>query len=160
MKYPPITYSLLKKKKACKKQLDLFEKHIGRIEPMPLTKKTIEKFRQLFDLDWAAENLLDSEDLHEYKKARTTAYAEFEKAWSDASAEYNKVIAPVRTEYNKTLALSGDEYVIAAAHDKFNKATDPTAHANVKYLKATASANVKYYKATATEFVRIYKRGL
>ena len=80
MKYPPITYSLLKEKEACKEQLDLFEQHIGLNKPIPLTKKTIQKFSPLFDISWAADHLLDAVDRNEYKKAKATAWTEYKKA--------------------------------------------------------------------------------
>ena len=101
MKYPPITHALLKKKKACQKQLDLFEKHIGLNKPIPLTKKTIDKFTHIFDIDWAARNLLDSDDFAEFDKVTAPASAEYDKAFDAAWAEYEKVRLAAWAEYDK-----------------------------------------------------------
>jgi hypothetical protein len=137
MKYPPITYNLLKEKKACKEQLDLFEQRIGLNKPIPLTKKTIQKFSQLFDLDWAANNLLDLDDQNEYKKAMAPAYAEYLKADETAYSKYQKA---------KDILLA-----------EYNKAKDPV---QAEFKKAIATAFAEYDKAKATVFVRLYKQGL
>jgi hypothetical protein len=101
MKYPPITYSLLKEKKACTSQLDLFEQRIGLYEPIQLTDETIPKFSQIFDIDWSAYNLLDSND------------------W----LEFNKSTDPALTEFNKEKLMALDEYrkTLNKAHDKLCK---------------------------------------
>ena len=137
MKYPPITYNLLIEKNACKAQLDLFELHIGLNKPIPLTKKTIQKFSPLFDISWAANNLLDYDDRMEYRKAMAPAWTEYYKATDTAYAEYDKVKDTAWTEYHKAIKP-----------------------ALAEYDKGIATAWAEYYKACTPEFVRIYKRGL
>ena len=148
MKYPPITYNLLKEKNACQDQLDLFKQHIGLIEPIPLTTETIQKFSQDFDIDWAADHLLDAVDRKEYHKAKDTAWAELEKATKPALAEYDKAIAPALAEYDKA---------IAPALAELEKAIAPV---RAEYEKARTTAWAEYNKAKATEFVRLYKQDL
>jgi len=143
MKYPPITYSLLKEKNACQDQLDLFEKYIGLNEPIPLTDETIQKFSTLFDIRWAAKNLLDAVDRNEYFKTIAPAYAEYDKVKDTAYAEYFKARATAKAEYEKGIAWA--EYQKARA----------TAFA--EYDKGIATAWAEYNKATAPEFVRLYK---
>jgi hypothetical protein len=69
MKYPPITYALLKDNNACAEELKIFKKHFGTKKPIPLTKKTINKFAYIFTVTWAASYLLDAEDYDQYCSA-------------------------------------------------------------------------------------------
>jgi hypothetical protein len=103
--YPPITYSLLVEKKACKPQLDLFKKHFGKTKAIPLTKKVVTQFGSVFDINWASENLLTQEDLAEYNKAHAPILAEYNKANAPILAEYEKAHALIWAEYKKAHAL-------------------------------------------------------
>ena len=105
MKYPPITAELLKSKNACQGQLDLFQTHFGD-KPAPLTKEVFIEFNNLFDIDWAAEHLLDSSDFAEYQKATDTALAEYYKVRDTAYVEYEKIRDPALAEYKKAAALA------------------------------------------------------
>ena len=104
MKYPQITYDLLKSKNACDSQLELFGTHIGLTNSIELTQESALKYCNIFDIDWAAKNLLALDDLVEYNKVRDQALAECEKVRAPAWAEYNKVRAPAWAEYNKVRA--------------------------------------------------------
>ena len=132
--YQPITYNLLKENKACKKQLDLFELHIGLNKPIPLTDETIQKFSQVFDIDWAVQKLCIVQDVIEYDKA-------VESHWQD----YFKTLNPFTAKCQKALA-DHNTVDLAIAQSEYNK------------VKETSLPIL--YKALATEFVRIYKRGL
>ncbi len=88
MKYPPITLELLKSKKACQPQLDLFQTQFGE-GSVPLTEEVFTKFASVFDINWAANNLMNSEDYSEYKKVRDSAWAEYLSAYD----EYEKICA-------------------------------------------------------------------
>ncbi len=116
MKYPPITLEFLKSKDACTSQLDLFQTHFGE-GPVPLTEEVFIKFASEFDISWAANNLLNSEDFvecnkvcasasAEYKKVLASAYAEYTKVCDSAYDEYKKVRASARAEYQKVCALT------------------------------------------------------
>ena len=146
--YQPITYSLLKSKNACKRQLDLFEKHFGLEKAIPLTKKVVTQFGSQFDINWAAQYLLTSEDYKEFNKVKAPALKEYNKVNAQALKEYNKVKAPAWEEYNKVIAPALEEYnkVNAQAWEEFNKVNAPA-------LK-------EYNKVTAPAFVEIYKKGM
>jgi hypothetical protein len=126
MKYPPITYALLKEKKACEEELALFRHHIGLNEPIPLNDETIQKFADLFDIEWSARNLLDLEDYLEYKKISIPAYQDFENmracAWVKCDCNSKSLIGNTWGEYTKILH----------------------------------QVQSKYFKIVATEFVRLY----
>ena len=132
MKYPPITLELLKSKKACQGQLDLFQTHFGDT-PVPLTEEVFTKFSSEFDIGWAASNLLDSTDFSEYDKVRDKALTEYDKATNTAKAEYYKVSGTALTEYEKVLAL-----------------------ARTEYYKATEAAYAEYDKVIALAFLTLY----
>lgn len=137
MKYLPITYSLLKKKKACEDHLKLFEYHIGRIEPIPLNDETIEKYYFVFSMFWAASHLLDSKDLAEFRIVREIALK-----------EYEDTLTSVRLRYNDKQELTLFEKAL------YRKLADD------EYSEAHRIAINQYNKALATEFVRLYKLGL
>jgi uncharacterized membrane protein YqiK len=132
MKYQPITYSLLVEKKACQSELNLVAKHFGKTKAIPLTKAA-----SVFDIDWAAKNLLTKEDLAEYKKVVVLAFAEYDKVNTLAWAEYKKVTAQALAEYKKVNTLAWAEY-----------------------QKVNAPAWAEYQKVRAQEFVRLYKKGM
>ena len=99
--YPKITYSLLVEKNACKPQLDLFEKHFGKVKAIPLTKSIVSKFGSVFNIDWAASNLLTPKDFKEYNKVKAPALEEYKKVKAQAWEEYNKVKAQAFVEIYK-----------------------------------------------------------
>jgi len=132
MKYPPITAELLKSKKACYGQVELFKDYFWN-SPAPLTEEVFTKFASQFDIDWAAMHLLDSTDLAEYRKVTAPALTEFLKVRDTAWAEYDKV---------KTLAWT--EYL---------RISDP---AWVEYEKVKAPAWAEYDKVTALAFLKLY----
>ncbi len=109
MKYPPITLELLKSKKACQPQLDLFQTHFGE-GPVPLTEEVFTKFASVFAINWAANNLMNSEDYSEYNKVRDSAWAEYTKVDTSAYAEYTKVCDFAYAEYVKVCNSALSEY--------------------------------------------------
>jgi hypothetical protein len=70
--YQPITYSLLKLYGACPEQLALFKKHFGVKNSVPLTKAVARKFGAVFDVNWLATQILNFNDVMEYRKAIRT----------------------------------------------------------------------------------------
>lgn len=148
MKYPPITYALLQEKDACKDHLDLFEQHIGRNEPIPLTDDTIQKFGDVFDVSWAAEWLLDSHDFSEFYYETAPAYNDYNNKCILAWNECKKVRNLGLGEFSKFGGITLAEY------DKLRQA------AEIKYEKTRRANWSEFEKAKAIVFVRIYKRGL
>lgn len=112
--YQPITYSLLKSRYACRAQLTLFKRHFGKVEPIPLTNEVAIKFGSVFDLGWAAENLLNSVDYSEFIKITETATEKLAKAteseWKNylegviTIRDYNKITLPLLKNFEKVTA--------------------------------------------------------
>ena len=169
MKYPPITCTLLKEKGACKEQVILFRKAFGAKGKASLSKRNAIKYASVFDFGWAAQHLLDKEDLAEYKKARAPILAEYKKALAPILAEYDKALAPILAEYDKACALIDAEYQKAHAPilAEYKKAFAPIlaeydkAHAPIlaEYKKACALIDAEYEKARALIFVGLYGEG-
>ena len=150
MKYPPITLKLLRSKEACSKQVILFKKYFG-AKPVPLNKRIFTKFVSKFDLDWAADHLLDSTDsveydtvvlgaaLAEYDKVCDACYAKLEKLTNLAYAKYNKINDTIHAECKNVKET-------ALTRTKFNKVRN-TAYA--EYTKVKATAWLEYDKVSA-----------
>lgn len=113
--YLPITYKLLKSKKACKEQLDLVKKHFG-LKPIPLTRKVVNNFSELFDVEWIADRLLTDPDFKEYVANRYIALTKYTRTIKNAWAERTRNTSD-KTSYNyKTateIALSDFKKTIA-----------------------------------------------
>ncbi len=142
--YPPITYSLLVSKAACRPQLDLFKKHFGLEESVPLTLKTVTKFGRLFDVDWAAKNFLTPKDFKEYNKFKSFSLEKYNRVYLRAAMKYEKITTPAWEKYNPDW-------------EKYNKVTTPIW---VEFNKITNAALKEFDKDIAQEFVRIYKKGI
>lgn len=147
--YQPITYSLLIEKNACTKQLALFKKHFGKVNAISLTSEIVDKFSNLFDIAWAAHNLLTKEDCEEYSKVSGNSWEEYYRMKDNARNEFNKVWNTAWAEYRKAIT--------PATWTEFNKVT---ASAGAEYEKATTTAREKYTKLETLAFVKIYKRGM
>jgi hypothetical protein len=128
--YPKLTYSLLVEKKACQDQLDLVAKHFGKTKAIPLTKSIVTKFASLFDIEWAAQNLLTKKDFEKYDKAIEPHFSKYKIVTDPAWEEFNK---EVNVQVSRRWA---------------------------KYNKVSVSALAEYDKAIALEFVRLYKKGM
>lgn len=148
--YQPINYRLLKSKGACAEELALFKEHFGVKKSVPLTEAVARKFGTVFNIDWAAENLLSYNDYLDFQGAYESHIEEYVYATTKHMNEYDKAEEKLWYEYKKRGAgkLMWDEY-----EESLKPFTD-------KYNKATKPACDKYKKAKAIEFVRIYKRGL
>ena len=158
-KYPKITVALLKEKGACSSQVDLLEKHAGKKGYIEPTDRNAIKFASVFDFYWAAQHLLNEEDLAEYKKAYPPIEAEYQKSYAPIWAEYEKAHAPIVAEYEKAIAPIKAEYqkAIAPIDAEYEKAIAPIL---AKYKKAHALIDAEYDKAVALAFVRLYRKGM
>ena len=169
-KYPKITVALLKEKGACSSQVDLLEKHAGKKGYIEPTDRNAIKFASVFDFYWAAQHLLNEEDLAEYKKAYPPIEAEYQKSYAPIEAEYQKSYAPILAEYEKAHAPIVAEYekAIAPIKAEYQKAIAPIdaeyekaiAPILAKYKKAHALIDAEYDKAVALAFVRLYRKGM
>lgn len=157
MKYPPITYSLLKEKKASYDGLQKFEENVGLKTPLPLTKLSTNKFYYFFNIEWSAENLLTKKDYKEYKKVRNSAQSDYTKIWEVARNRYQKKMSPTLTQYkiSKQLAKTNIEH-----HDIFDVYKKVHDLSWVKFVKMTDPAQKKCSKIIAQIFVDIYKKGM
>ncbi len=80
--------STLVEKKACTKQVDLFQELFG--ESVTVTEKRAVSVADKFAWHWATDKLLSRTALDEYNKARQTALDEYEKKRRTAWDEYCK----------------------------------------------------------------------
>jgi preprotein translocase subunit Sss1 len=127
-----ITVEMLKTRKACSDQVELFE----RVFPQgaPVSMRSFAKARKAgLDTRWTA-HLLGGPALVEYKKVRDPAWAEYKKVRDPAWAEYEKARDAAWAEYEKARAPAWVEY---------KKARDA---AWAEYEKARAPAWVEYEK--------------
>jgi hypothetical protein len=93
-----IPLDLLRKKRACQKQLSLVESEWP--SGIPLTKATAERFLELeLNIDWVVENLLTEQEQIEYERIQQLAKAEYERIIQPALAEYKRIIQPAWAEY-------------------------------------------------------------
>lgn len=157
MSYVPITYSLLKEKKACYHELQKFVEVVGLNKPMTLTKEFVNKFYYDFTVEWSAENLLTQKDYKEYKKVKKLAFADFHKIKNVAWSRYQKEMEPVLTQYriSKNLAKTKIQH-----HCIFNVYKEALDVSWASYVKVVDAAHRKCCKIAAQEFVNIYKKGM
>lgn len=144
MKYQPITYKLLKKKKISKDQLDLIEKAFGKENPIPLDNTIFS-----LNIGWFSKNLLTKKDLVLYKKVETPAWNLFENIRNPILAEYEKTMTPVLNEYNTKLTEK--------ARIKFEKLNTTTEQ---KYLKRLDTFYKEYKQTICLKFIDLYKKGM
>lgn len=158
MKYPPITYNLLKEKKACAKHLALFKKHIGLNKPIPLTDETIEKFGSVFDISWAALNLLTPSDYQQFLNTQDLAFMELEKSTKDFTLKKVEACERATRKYSKIIKSTYENQEVKnRALIQWKIATDA---AWDKYDISSRTFEIKYLKVQAAEFVRLYKKGM
>jgi hypothetical protein len=103
MKYPPITLKLLKSKEACK-QIKIFEEAFGN-EPALLSNGIAVKFSDVFDFEWAARNLLNSDDFVHYNAITSPAYIECVKTIEHCEDEFTQNISQALRNYYKTFEV-------------------------------------------------------
>jgi hypothetical protein len=97
-----ITSKLLRAKRACKAQVDLFKALGG--DTLELTEALCVKHASEFDWAWAADNLLSAPAWAEYDRVRASAGAEYDRVVAPARAEYDRVVAPASAKYNRVVA--------------------------------------------------------
>jgi hypothetical protein len=124
-----ITSKLLKRKRACREQVALFEKLFP--NGVEVTEAICVAHADKFNFHWAAENLLSA----------------------PALAEYERIEAPAWAEYMRSLAAAWDEYgrSLAAAWDEYGRSR---AAAWAEYGRSRAAALAEYERAVAVEFAR------
>lgn len=115
MTYPPIDYKLLKEKKACTEQLDLFKKLFGD-NPIPLTDRTIQKFSPILDILWAAENILTPNHLLEFNVVHIPAEKEYEECSNMIWLDHVNNLKPglektITTHWNNYQKIIAKEFV-------------------------------------------------
>jgi len=106
-------------KKACEEQRQLFRQNFG--AGGEVTRAKILSVAHLFDLGWAANNLLTKSGRAEYERVEGPARAEYARvegpAWTEyqrvrglAWAEYERAQGPARAEYERVEGLARAEY--------------------------------------------------
>lgn len=140
--YPPITYELLESKNACTYQLELVKEHFG-LEPIPLTESVVEQFGVLFDIEWAAENLLTDVD---YDKWIATSEL--------TVSSYQSFIDASQLEYDQTMAES---FSYARDHDPtYSTHISVSQSAWNKFREIRDHYRSIYKRLMSREFIRLY----
>jgi cell division septum initiation protein DivIVA len=160
MSKPTTTKQMLIDAKACRKQVDLFEKTFG--DSVVVTIKRAEKVAHLFQWDWGTR-LLDAQGRAEYRcgieeaqakldRVIAPALAELDHTKSGAWDEYRRVTAPAQAELDHTKSGAWDEY------RRVKKA------AEAEYDRVEAAAEAEYDRTIATAwasaFIDMHKRGI
>jgi len=137
-----ILLSALRAAGACADQVALFEARFG--DGVDVTEALCLSVADLFDWDWAADNLLPAPARAEYWRAMPHAEAEYIRASAPARAEYWRAMAHAEAEYIRASAPARAEYERAAAH------------AEAEYIRASAPARARaeYERAAAVSFAR------
>jgi len=116
-----VTSALLRRKGACRDQTDkfvaLFPKGIE------ITEALCVQHAQVFNWDWAAENLLPKAARVEYERVKASAWAEYDRVMASAWAEYDRVTAPAWAQYKRVKASALAEYnrVTASAWTEYER---------------------------------------
>ena len=99
-----ITHAWLAERKACKEQLDIFDKEWP--DGMELTKENLLKCAALqLNLNWIAEHYLDASLSAKFEKQRDSLLAEFERQEAPFWAEYERQRGPFWAEYERQEAI-------------------------------------------------------
>jgi hypothetical protein len=87
-----VNYALLKSKRACQIQLDLWLETFGK-KDVKLTLAKAKKYGHLFDADWAAENLLNPTQRQAYLAVQGPARQAYEAVQVPAWQAYETTCA-------------------------------------------------------------------
>jgi ABC-type oligopeptide transport system substrate-binding subunit len=113
-----ITLKLLKDKRACARQCEIFATEWP--DGCTISLATVRKALSLkLDLDWAATNLLNNSTLKVYNEAVATAWRTYDEARATAERTYNEARATALKTYNE--AVSKAFVKAARVHDKLAK---------------------------------------
>ena len=99
-----ITHKWLAERKACKEQLDIFDKEWP--DGMELTKENLLKCAELqLNLTWFAKHYLDAFLWAEFERQRIFLWAEFERQRIFLWTEFERQRTPLLTEYRRQEAM-------------------------------------------------------
>jgi hypothetical protein len=147
MTKPIVTKQMLIDAKACRKQVNLFEKTFG--DSVVVTVKRAEKVVHLFQWDWGTR-LLDAQGRAEYSCGIEEAQAKLDRVIEPALAELDRFIVAAHAEYKRDQA---------AALAKLNRVLEA---ARAEYLRVEAAELDEYRHvlatAWATAFIDMHKR--
>ena len=143
-----ITLAMLRAKKACEDQRELFKATFGEEAEVTLDN-CLKAAAADLNLPWAAEAFFTSPVRAEYDKVCAAAQVEYNKVCAPGRAEYDKVRTAAQAEYEKVCAKACD-----AAWAEYNKACDA---AWAEYNKVRAPARVEYDKVCAAAWAEYAK---
>ena len=103
-----LTLIVLRAKKACRDQLQEFERRFG--DSVEITAELCLSVAEVFDWNWAAEHLLGSSACAEYRRIQTAACVEYERIRASALAEYERIQVPALAEYERIQVPACVEY--------------------------------------------------
>lgn len=127
-----------------------------------VTRELCEQFADIFDFDWAAEELLDDYGpaYTHYRSITRTAYTAWEKASQDSDDKYTNDTTEQRetrnAAYSAARHLFGDPYwtALTAADDEYNESTREATAARTTENKAAWTA---YKVACGGAFFEAYE---
>jgi cation transport regulator ChaB len=117
-----ITPQMLRDKRACSKDIEIFEREWP--AGVDITENVILRIYDLgLDVQWGVYKFLSSPAQKAYEKAIATAEEAYEKAIAPAQEAYEKAIAPAWEAYKKAIAPA----IIRAIQLQESGETTPTA---------------------------------
>ena len=102
MKSKTIKLETLIKLNACQNQVDLFKETFG--DSVELTEALAKEFCSKFNIDWAAHNLLNEEQLNAYEEAKAHLLKTYEDANAPLLKTYQEANAPLLKTYEEASA--------------------------------------------------------
>ena len=145
-----ITVKMLKDKKACHDQIELFQETFG--DAVEVTKENcIRAALAGLSILWAARNLINEQQTAAYKEARAPLLAAYEEAKAPLWAAYREAKAPLWAAYEEAEALLWAAYEEAEAPllAAYEEAEAPLLAA---YEEAKAPLLAAYREAKAIAF--------
>ena len=153
MKSKTIKLETLIKLNACQNQVDLFKETFG--ESVELSEAIAKEFGSKFDINWAANNLLNEEQLNAYQEAKAPFLKTYEEATAPLLKTYQEAKAPLWKAYEEARAplLKAYQEANAPLWKAYQEAKAPLWKA---YEEARAPIWKTYKEALTVEFAKIY----
>ena len=113
MKSKTIKLETLIEHDSCQSQVDLFKETFG--DSVELTEAVAKEFGSKFDINWAAENLLNEEQLNAYRDAKDPLWKTYEEAKAPFLKTYQEANSPLWKTYQEATAALLKTYQEALA---------------------------------------------
>ena len=94
-----VTAAILRRKKACKEQVDMFVETFGAPAKVKITEALCVKHAQKFNWNWAAQRLLRAVSYAEYLAKRAPRDTDYDAKIATLCADYRARREPLEAEY-------------------------------------------------------------